>query len=318
MSDIKLNNEVNELLAEVNQKISGDVVFDYGTEKSGYVRYDQSYQSWQNGDLIIHVKDVTAPSYTVSHELQHALLDETGYPTISFNVTSGHRDFDEQLMIVTTTLYDTITHLTIYEWQKQHGLLTDEVQDQYLKGIQQTIKPEENGEMDGMMHLRLLTLLDALVFFGDDFDKVVDQFKRDCPISLAGAQNVYQIISAKPVESPFTLRRTVVKAFEAFDTQLEKWQLPTVGGKEFVTLGSVFSKRQLRLEVRQLFQISHSEIKSAATKERAYIGIGVNDQQNAFVLPDPPKRKTDDYFKTLYSMSVETLFKQLNLAYSVR
>lgn len=166
MSDIKLNNEVNELLAEVNQKISGDVVFDYGTEKSGYVRYDQSYQSWQNGDLIIHVKDVTAPSYTVSHELQHALLDATGYPTISFNVTSGHRDFDEQLMIVTTTLYDTITHLTIYEWQKQHGLLTDEVQDQYLKGIQQTIKPEENGEMDGMMHLRLLTLLDALVFFG--------------------------------------------------------------------------------------------------------------------------------------------------------
>ena len=49
----------------------------------------------------------------------------------------------------------------------------------------------------------------------------MDQFKRDYPISLAGAQNVYQIISAKPVDSPFTLRRTVVKAFEAFDANLK-------------------------------------------------------------------------------------------------
>ncbi|MDV7720124.1 IpaB/EvcA family protein [Pediococcus ethanolidurans] len=318
MSDIKLNSEVKELLDEVNEKISGEVTFDYGTEKSGYVRYDQSYQSWQNGDLVIHIKDITAPNYTVSHELRHALLDATGYPMISFNLTSGHQDFDEQLMIVTTTLYDTVTHLNIYNWQKGHGLLTDEVQTEYLKGVQQTIKPEEKGKMDGMMHLRLLTLLDALVFYGNEFDKVADQFQHDYPISLQGAQKVYQELIQKPVDSPFALRRTVVKAFEAFDAQLERWNLPTVGGKEFVTLGSVFSNRQLRLEVRQLFQISHSEIQDKATKQRAYIGIGVTDQQNAFVLPTPPQNKSEAFFKHMYGMSVKDLFEQLNLPYSVR
>ena len=38
-------------------------------------------------------------------------------------------------MIITTALYDAVLHLNIYEWQRKHGLLTEEVQADYLEGI---------------------------------------------------------------------------------------------------------------------------------------------------------------------------------------
>lgn len=318
MSNEQLNAEVTKLFEQINEMIPEELVVQYGNQKSGYVRYDQSYQTAENGQLIIHVQDVTAPNYTVSHELLHKLMEVKKFPQIQFRLTSGNREFDEQLMIITTALYDAVLHLNIYEWQRKHGLLTEEVQADYLEGIVQTITPEKAGKLDPMMHLRLMTVLDALVFYGDDFDKVTDQFKRDYPVTLAAAEKLYQLITEKPVDSPFAVRRTIVALFAEFDNVLKELGLPTLGSSEFVTLESVLSERQLRLEVRQLFQISHSEIQDAVTKKRAYIGLGVHDQQNAFVLPMQPKSQTEEYFKTLYGLSVSELFEKLQIPYLVR
>ncbi|GEL15662.1 hypothetical protein [Pediococcus cellicola] len=318
MSEIQLSEEVQKLLAQVKEATNEKIVLDYGDQKSGFVRYDQSYQTRQDQQLVLHIRDITAPDYTVSHELLHALMDLKKYPAIHFNLTSGHQDFDEQLMIITTTLYDTATHLQIYRWQEAHHLLTEAVRDAYLKGVVHTIKPEEEGKVDGMMHLRLMTILDALVFYGDQFEQVASQFEHDYPMALEGAKNIYQILMQKPVDSPFTLRRTLVKLYAAFDQQLEKWHLPVVGSSEFVTVDSVLSRRQLRLEVRQLFQISHSELQEQATQKRAYIGLGMTDRQNAFVLPAPPKSQSEVFFKQLYDMSVAEFFEKFHLTYTIR
>ncbi|AMV60689.1 Hypothetical protein ADU72_0863 [Pediococcus damnosus] len=318
MSEERLNAEVTTLFDRIDAMIPEQLTVQYGDQKSGYVRYDQSYQTVENGQLIIHVQDVTAPNYTVSHELLHKLMEIKKYPQIQFQLTSGNREFDEQLMIITTALYDTVLHLNIYNWQRQHGLLTEAVQADYLAGIVKTITPEQGDKLDSMMHLRLMTILDALVFYGDDIDQVAAQFKRDYPITLTVVQKLYNLITEKPVNSPFAVRRTVVSLFAEFDKQLKSLDLPTLGSSEFVTLESVMSQRQLRLEVRQLFQIAHSEIQDAKTQKRAYIGLGVQDQQNAFVLPMPPKSKTEEYFKTLYGLSVKELFEQMQIPYLIR
>lgn len=80
------------------------------------------------------------------------------------------------------------------------------------------------------------------------------------PQAWPAAQKLYAVISQKPVDTPFAMRRAVVKLFKAFDDQMTAWHLPVLHGTEFVTVQSVLSERQERLEVRQLFDVYHSDL----------------------------------------------------------
>ena len=84
MSNEQLNAEVTKLFEQINEMIPEELVVQYGNQKSGYVRYDQSYQTAENGQLIIHVQDVTAPNYTVSHELLHKLMEVKSFRKFNF------------------------------------------------------------------------------------------------------------------------------------------------------------------------------------------------------------------------------------------
>jgi len=161
--------------------------------------------------------------------------------------------------------------------------------------------------------------LDALVFYGDQNKVVNNQLENDYPISFAAAKKLYALITEKPVDSPFTLRRNVVKLFKSFDDQLKDWGLPPINMTEFATISNVVSKRQLRLEVRQMFELYHSDMVDIKTKRRAYVGINRADGQNSFVISAPTKDNDNpDYYKAIYSLSVEDLFKKLEMPYSLR
>lgn len=317
--DVKLNEAVQSLLDQVNALYPGKVEVQFiGSLQSGYVRHDQAQQMQMGKDIAIQVADLTAPNYTASHELVHLLMILSGFPQVFFSLTTGQPKLDEQLMIMGTELYDIVSHVVVVKEQQKHGLITPEIKDLYLKGVQATIKPEPTP-LDDEMTLRALTLLDALVFFGPDDDAVMTQFAKDYPISLKAAKSLYAVIMAKPVDSPFTFRRNVVKLFKAFDEQLEAWHLPALHNTEFTTLTSVLSKRQLGLSVKQIFELYHSDMHEKTTQRRGYVGFNRSDEQNAFVLPSPaPKEDTPDYFTRIYSMTVEDLFKELKMPYILR
>ncbi|WP_143463388.1 IpaB/EvcA family protein [Levilactobacillus enshiensis] len=317
--DVQLNDEVQGLLDQVNALYPGKVEVQFiGELQAGFVRHDQAQQIQVGKDINIQVADLTAPNYTASHELVHLLMILSGFPQVFFSLTTGQPQLDEQLMIMGTELYDIVSHIVVVSEQRKHGLITDEIEGLYLNGVTATIKPEPTP-VDDEMTLRTLTLLDALVFFGLDNDKIIAQFKRDYPISFAAARKLYDIITEKPVDSPFTLRRNVVKLFKAFDAQLEAWHLPALHNTEFTTLTSILSKRQLNLNVKQIFELYHSDMHEKTTQRRGYVGFNRSDQQNAFVLPSPaPKDDTPDYYTKIYEMTVEDLFKQLKMPYILR
>lgn len=317
--DIKLNDAVQDLLNQVNALYPGKVEVQFiGELQAGYVRHDQAQQMQVGKDIAIQVADLTAPNYTASHELLHLLMILSGFPQVFFSLTTGQPQLDEQLMIMGTELYDIVSHIVVVKEQAKHGLITPAIKDLYLAGVQATIKPEPDP-VDDEMTLRTLTLLDALVFFGPDDEAVMAKFKQDYPVSFAAAQKLYGVITEKPVDSPFTLRRNVVKLFKAFDAQLEAWHLPALHNTEFTTLSSVLSKRQLGLSVKQIFELYHSDMHDKTTQRRAYVGFNRSDNQNAFVLPSPaPKDDTPDYYTKIYAMTVEDLFKQLKMPYILR
>jgi len=224
--DVKLNKEVQSLLDQVNAIYPGKVEVQFiGELQAGFVRHDQAQQMQMGKDIAIQVADLTAPNYTASHELLHLLMILSGFPQVFFSLTTGQPQLDEQLMIMGTELYDIVSHEVVVSEQRKHHLIDDNIKDLYLKGVTATIKPEPNP-VDDEMTLRTLTLLDALVFFGTDDQDLMAQFTKDYPISFAAAQKLYKVITEKPVDSPFSLRRNVVKLFKAFDAQLEAWNLP--------------------------------------------------------------------------------------------
>ncbi|MCH5463046.1 IpaB/EvcA family protein [Lactobacillus sp. LC28-10] len=319
MQNVEINPETQSLLDAVNKIFPGKVELQFiGKLQNGYVRHDQAQAVQDKDNIMVQISDLSAPDYTASHELLHLLMTLRGFPQIFFAISTGEEQLDQQLMMLGTELYDTVSHIVVVSEQRKHGLITDEIEQMYLKGVQATIQPEPTP-VDDKMTLRLLTLTDALVFFGDGNKKVNDQLAKDYPNSFAAAKKLYALITEKPVDSPFTLRRNIVKLFKAFDEQLKAWGLPPINMTEFATVSNVVSERQLRLEVRQMFELYHSDMVDIKSKRRAYVGINRADGQNSFVISAPTKANDNpEYYKAIYSLSVEALFKKLEMPYILR
>lgn len=316
MAEVKLNEAAQNLLDTVNQQYPGIVILRAEDEQAGFVRHDQAKQEILSDGLVITLTDVTVPDYTASHELLHVLMLMQGFPQIFFQVSFGDQKLDEQLMIMATDLYSAAMHLVVVAEQRKHGLIDDQIEQYYLKGIDETLTAE-TGKDDDERTLRLLTLLDACVFYGDHLDQVTEHLQKRYPKAFAAAHHLYDELTAKPVDSPFAMRRAIVKLFGQFDDVMNEWGLPALHNNEFTTLSSAFSERQLRLQVRQLFEVFHSEMDDRETGEKAYIGLRRNDRQNSFVV-NPPKDQSADFFKDIYDQTVEDFFKQIKMPYIVR
>ncbi|WP_288635919.1 IpaB/EvcA family protein [uncultured Limosilactobacillus sp.] len=315
--EIKLNAANQELLKQVNDLYpEGSVFVQFHGEKSGYVRHDQATQKTLPGGLFIIVTDLTEPNYTASHELLHLLMLLRGFPQIFFQLSLGDQQLDEQMMIMSTDLYNVAIHRVVVAEQRKHGLINDQVEAEYLRGIEHTLTPE-GGADDEEKTLRLLTLLDALVFYGDHFSQYETALQEKYPTALAAAQKIYREIAAKPIQSPFDMRRSIVKIYSLFDQQMQDWGLPALHNNEYTTLSPVLSDRQLRLSLRQVFEIYHSDMKERGTSKRAYVGIRRSDGQNSFTLPAPNPESPEE-FKRIYAQPVKKFLEEHSIPYIVR
>ena len=313
---IKLNQANQELLDQVNQLYpEGTVFVQFHGEKSGYVRHDQATQKTIPGALVISVTDLTAPNYTASHELLHLLMLLRGFPQIFFQLSLGDQQLDEQMMIMSTDLYNVAMHRVVVAEQRKHGLINETIEEQYLKGIEHTLTPEADN--DDERALRLLTLLDALVFYGENLPKYEARLQENYPEALAAAKKIYADITAKAIKSPFDMRRTIVKLYSLFDTQMQAWGLPALHQNEYTTLSPVLSERQLRLEMRQVFEIFHSDMKERGSEKRAYVGVRRSDGQNSFTLSEPAGNAPEE-FKKIYDQPVKEFLEQHSVPYIVR
>lgn len=317
--NIELNDQVQDLINAVNQLFPGTITVTFiGKLQSGYVRHDQAQAVQDGKNVIIQIADLSAPNYTASHELLHLLMVLRGFPQVFYSLTTGDDKLDDQLKMMGTELYDIVSHFVVVSEQRKHGLINDEIEQMYFKGIYATIKPEPDPLDDEMM-LRLTTLLDAMVFYGDKLATVADKLKKDFPVSYAAAEKLYAIITDKPTDSPFSLRRNVVKLFKAFDEQLKDWELPALHNTEFTTLTSVLSERQLGLEVKQLFEVYHSELVEINSNTKAYVGFNRVDDQNSFVIANPKgDQDNPEFFKDVYGKTVKQLFDDLKMPYIIR
>lgn len=318
MKKNELATRTKELIKKVEEKFPAGVEIEFKEPKKvGYLRHDQAQHYLHGGKLKIDVYDQTEPNYTIAHELLHFLLMFENTPQVAFNLTTGDSNKDHKFMVAGIDLYDTVLHTKVYAKQRKLGFIDDRIEELYLKGVLAILKPEPKGKRDEWMVLRTVTLLDALVFYADDLDYVLPKFKENYPLSLAAAQELYALMTAKPLKTAFELRRGVVRLWKSFDKQLSDWNLLAMQLNDFITLTPVLSERQLRLETSALFEFYHTPWQENLTFKTAYIGRFKVDGQNTFILPDlgkePAKR-----FKELYAMPVKQLLEELGVQYLLR
>ena len=315
----KPNKTTQSLINVVNRFFPGHVTVQFiGHHQSGYVRHEQA-QTMQDGkNIYVQINDLSAPNYTATHELLHLLMVLRGFPQAFFSLTTGQPKLDVSLKAMGMELYDIVSHLVVVREQRKHHLITPKIEKMYLKGIRVTIRPESK-RMDNEMEIRLTTLLDAMIFYGRHFSQVEPELAKNYPVALKAAQHLYHVITEKPTDSPFGLRRNVVRLFKAFDAQLKAWQLPPLRNDAYTTLTSVLSTHQLNLQVHQVFRIYHSELNDARYNRRAYVGFSKSDRQNSFVIPEPVNRqKRSGFVERLYRQPVKELFKRLKMPFIVR
>jgi len=308
-----------QLLEQVNQVYPGSVVLRGSGEASGVLTHDQVTTDMLGTRLMVEVTDATAPEYAATKELLMMLLTLNGYPQVYFQLKSADLEMTDQLMVMTTYLYQPALRTIIYQEQAKHGLLTDEVAKAFAKGVMQTLT-KEDGQSRAEAALRVLTLLDAQVFMTavpSATESYTDTFAELYPGAWTAATQIFDVMHVSGIKDPFTVHRAVVAAFKQFDKQMMAWQLPQLHATEFATLTPVLSERQLRLPLAQVFDIKHTDMFDRNSSETAYVGLNKTDGQNSFVL-SVPNENQPEFFKALYQTPVRNVLEKLGQPFVVR
>ena len=306
--------KIETLLNAVTEIYPGKVMTRVSGEKTDELHVDRVSQEILGDRLLIELAEGTQSDFLFGNELLKMLLTLNGViPQIFFALTFQDDTLDQQLIQIATRMHRTVVHTITYRELKKQGVLTTETAVSYLAGVQSELTVE-NGELDDESLWRLLTLLDALVFAdasGADFSELADMY----PLAYTAATKLVSPILTADLKQSRHIRRQITQLFASVDNTLTEWGKPTVNAKEYVTVTSVLSQRQLELPVSQVFTIFHSEMTDFQTKKTAYVGLNQVDSQNSFVITKPDNQDSADFFKALYKMKVGDLFKQLALPY---
>lgn len=317
MSESMLNQTTLKLQKQVEEAVKKNVNVTFKEEKKGWLASDQAQMYLHDGQMQLDVYDITAPNYTVSHELLHIMTMVQDVPQINFNMTTGQTEHDSKIMTVGMELYDSVLHLQIYPRQRELGLLDDGIVELFYKGILAQLKPEQEDEVDSWMVLRTVKLVDALVLFAGEQPKAEKKLQELYPQSFEAAQRLYASLTEKKTAGPQKIRAAIVKLWRGFDAQLESWGLAPLGLNDFISLEPVLSERQTRLEVSQLFEVYHSSLQDNLHFKPAYIVRYKSDRQNSFVLPEP-KNDKEKIFRGFYAAKIGDILQQMNVNYLLR
>ncbi|MEX0380114.1 nitrate ABC transporter ATPase [Leuconostoc sp. MS02] len=309
-----MNAKIDMLLNAVNDIYPGKVITRVSGEQTGELHVDRVAQEILGDRLLIELAEGTESDFLFGNELLKMLLTLNGVvPQIFFALTFQDDILDQQLIQIATRMHRTVVHTITYRELKKQDVLTADTVTAYLAGVKSELTAE-NGELDDESLWRLLVMLDALVFAdasGADFSELATLY----PLAYTAATQLVSPILTADLKQSRHIRRQITQLFAGVDDTLKAWGKPTVNAKEYVTVTSVFSKRQLELPVSQVFTIFHSEMTDFQTKKTAYVGLGQVDSQNSFVITKPDDQDSAAFFKALYKMTVSDLFKQLALPY---
>lgn len=315
MKKTDFNEKTQALITKVEQKFPKEVIIEQDNDRQeDWLAFDQSGHKIDSaGNLRIVVAHSSDLNFTVAHELRHVLLEMSDLPKISFPVTTGQPEMDSQVKVTGAALIGSAEHILIMQQQYAHQEVNAAVTKQFKVGIAKKV-PAETDKSDNMYLFRILMLLDALTFSQGE---VYPDWQQAYPKAMPTVKKLYDNLVPKIGMTAFSVRRSEIELLSDFNEILATNHFQTMPYADFMAIGPVVSQRQLRLAMKQVFQIKHSNFNSLKTKHRAFLLIGASDNQSVAELNLQANLQPAAY-QDLYQTTVKDFLEQQKIAYSVR
>lgn len=304
-------NQVEKIEQDYNKKI--EIFSDY--TQQDFLTLDQASHTMKDDTIKVIITNEKYADFVLAHELHHIELELSDEPEIDCAVTSGQKDRDGQVLMVANSVFETLEHVTVLQRQKEDGTYTDEIKQEYLKGIDIALRPKVSMDMANMRFYRTLVMFDGIIFGEHQEDA---DWKDNFPKSFKYASQLVDIAEQNDLSVPFQFRRALVNCLDAYNEIIISNGYQGLHFHTFLNVTPIISKRQLRLSLNQVYQIKHSEYKNRATGRDGFVLIAINDGQGVATLNLDPSKVTPEFYKAFYQYTVQEVFEKEGIKYLIR
>lgn len=311
----ELPDHIVEQVKKIEQQYNKKITIYSNYSRQDYLTLDQASHEIKGDNIEVVVTNEKFNDFVLSHELHHIELELSDEPSISCAVTTGQADRDGRVLSIANSIFETLEHVVVLQKQKEDGTFTDEIKEEYLKGIEVALRPKVELDLANMRFYRTLILFDAIIFSEHARDT---DWQANFAVSFKNASKLVEIAEKNDLTVPYQFRRALINILDAYNEIIISNGYQGLHFHTFLNVTPIISERQLRLSLNQVYQIKHSEYKNRATGKDGFALIAINDGQAVTTLNLDPKKVTPEFYKTFYQYTVEHVFDEQGVKYLIR
>ncbi|WP_125608043.1 hypothetical protein [Lapidilactobacillus bayanensis] len=261
----------------------------------------------KEGDIVLFVPNATFASFIVAHELMH--LQQEGRQSVEISyLKQTNTQFSQFLDQIGQELRNIVLHQAMRQQLIDLGVLTDTAQQAIKKLITEKLPVDESNTSALVIAMKAIQLVDTYTFVGQ-----VPDWQTKFPKSMHIADELWQIVTTAKLTTNRQIRALILQLLNYFAEYFEKFGLQIPSLADNLLLKPVLSERQLKLSVRQLFQLWR--LPDAKT---TYLVKGVQDEQAVGLIEIAKNQQQEQAMLALYDLPVVDFLKQFQLSYAPR
>lgn len=261
----------------------------------------------KTGDIELFVPNPRFANFIVAHELMH--LQQEGRQSVQISyVKQNNPQFSQFLDQIGQELRNIVVHQAMHQQLLELGVLDDDVQQAIQKLIDEKLPVDDSTTSALVIAMKAIQLADTFTFVG-----LVDQWQEKFAKSMKVAAELWQLVITANLTTNRQVRALIGQLINYFAEYFDKFGLQIPSLADNLLLKPVLSERQLKLSVRQLFQLWRQP--NAAT---TYLVKGIQDEQAISLIEIPKDEQQEAAMLAIYDLSVQAFLDKFALNYAPR
>ncbi len=261
----------------------------------------------KTGDIELFVPNPRFANFIVAHELMH--LQQEGRQSVQISyVKQNNPQFSQFLDQIGQELRNIVVHQAMHQQLLELGVLDDDVQQAIQKLIDEKLPVDDSTTSALVIAMKAIQLADTFTFVG-----LVDQWQEKFAKSMKVAAELWQLVTTANLTTNRQVRALIGQLINYFAEYFDKFGLQVPSLADNLLLKPVLSERQLKLSVRQLFQLWRQP--NAAT---TYLVKEIQDEQAISLIEIPKDEQQEAAMLAIYDLSVQAFLDKFALNYAPR
>ena len=261
----------------------------------------------KTGDIELFVPNPRFANFIVAHELMH--LQQEGRQSVQISyVKQNNPQFSQFLDQIGQELRNIVVHQAMHQQLLELGVLDDDVQQAIQKLIDEKLPVDDSTTSALVIAMKAIQLADTFTFVG-----LVDQWQEKFAKSMKVAAELWQLVTTANLTTNRQVRALIGQLINYFAEYFDKFGLQIPSLADNLLLKPVLSERQLKLSVRQLFQLWRQP--NAAT---TYLVKEIQDEQAISLIEIPKDEQQEAAMLAIYDLSVQAFLDKFALNYAPR